>query len=106
MICRIFLAVLFETFCSTTREISLVEAFAQAGETDERVELERLSVRLSCISTIADEGEVLILPRMSFDVSKVELTSSGTTIDLKWSQLDREVDEYFTAVALLIFAYV
>ena len=106
-----------ETFCSSTRDMSCAKAFAEAAQAEGRmkvlmvfvfrercstaIQLERLSGDLPCISHFEDEQEVLILPRTSFYVTQVQVAPPQTVIYLRWSQLDREVDDYSTELAFL-----
>jgi len=114
-------SLVINTFCSTTRDISVAEAFAEAARADGRIkvlmiwnfptrcltaiQLERLSVQLPCISEMEDEQEIFILPRTSFNVTKVQSDSPRTTIYLQCSQLDREVDEYYNNLCYNISTY-
>ena len=114
-------SLVINTFCSTTRNRPLAEDFARARATEGRMEvlmifrfpircltaiqLSRLSDQLPCLSQYEDEEEVLILPRTSFYVIKVQSGLPRTTIDLECSQLDREVDEYYNNLAYNISTY-
>ncbi|CAF2052430.1 unnamed protein product, partial [Rotaria magnacalcarata] len=103
------------TFCSTTKDINCAEGYAKVRAWDQRIpvlivfefsskcftaiQLEKLSNQLPSISEIESEREVLILPRTTFRVQKVEQHASQAAIYLTFYPHDREIDEYFTLLA-------
>ncbi|CAF4297997.1 unnamed protein product, partial [Rotaria magnacalcarata] len=69
------------------------------------IQLEKLSNQLPSISEIESEREVLILPRTTFRVQKVEQYASQAAIYLTFYPRDKEIDEYFTLLAHNISEY-
>ncbi|CAF4500735.1 unnamed protein product [Didymodactylos carnosus] len=106
------------TFCSATRDINVAEGFAKVRAFDQRnpvlivfnffsncwtaIQLEKLSDQLPSISEIEDEREVLILPRSTFRVTKVESELPIAKIYLTYYPLDQELDDYSTVLAQII----
>ncbi|CAF1552201.1 unnamed protein product, partial [Rotaria sordida] len=97
------------TFCSATRDINLAQNFAEIRAFGQRkpvlivfdfysrcwtaIQLEKLSDKLPSISEMESEQEVLILPRSTFHVEKVESDSPIATIYLTFYPLHQEIDD-------------
>ena len=106
------------TFCSATRDIDLARQFAAARAFDQRnpvlivfeffsncwtaIQLEKLSDQLPSISEMEGEREVLILPRSTFHVTKVEPDLPIAEIYLTFYPLDQELDDYSAVLAQII----
>ncbi|CAF3680708.1 unnamed protein product [Rotaria socialis] len=109
------------TFFSTTKNIDCAQGYAEVRAWDQRIpvlivfdfsskcftaiQLEKLSNQLPSISEIESEQEVLILPRTTFRVQKVEQNVSQAAIYLTFYPHDKEIDEYYTLLAHNISEY-